>query len=137
MMSQGRVLIVDDNLENLEVLTVYLKMMGFTSASARREQAAYNLVTSFDPDLIVLDVRLGETNGLDICKKLKSSANTESISIMLMTGFSDDQMIEDAIASGADDVLFKPFAMPLLVMRVKNLVKLAQLTKKENKLADS
>jgi len=74
------------------------------------------------PDIILLDTRLGEANGLDICRELRSTPETASTPIILLCGAFEQLGEEEERGAGADDVVIKPFEAQLLIDRVTALL---------------
>ncbi len=115
-----RVLIVDDDPKVCETVNRYLAHAGYTTASALDGARALDLVRTFGPDLIVLDVMLPAVNGLDICRSLRQ---TSSVPIIMLTARSAERDKLTGLAVGADDYLTKPFSPRELVARVEAVLR--------------
>jgi len=113
-----KVVVVDDNLENLNVLKNTLKDIYdvFPAASAKK---MFDLLGHIMPDLILLDVEMPEMNGYEAMKKLKSSGEYHEIPVIFLTSMSDAQSEMEGLSLGAADYIHKPFAAPLLLRRIK------------------
>ena len=123
----GRVLAVDDQPENLELVSEILADEGMEVVLAADGQTALDLVGADPPDCIVLDVMMPRMNGLDVCRRLKSSRRTRSIPVVMLTALSS---VEDRIAAfeaGADDFLNKPVHVYELAARIRSLVRIKRL----------
>ncbi len=133
-LKQGRILVVDDVPVNIQLLTTYLKSVGYEVIPARDGEEALLMVTDARPDLILLDVMMPKLNGFDVCEKIKSDEATRYIPVIMVTALND---IEDKVRGmevGADDFISKPFNKLELLTRVKSLLRIKflhdQLTEK-------
>ena len=121
----GKVLIVDDDRDTLELLRQALNGMGFhvrTTTSGRR---AMQLVREEKPDLILLDLKLpGEMDGYQVLTQLKRNVDTAGIPVIVITGSLTDQEIKQkkVLALGADHFLTKPFEMDELVAEIRQFM---------------
>lgn len=103
-----RVLIVDDDNDHAESLADMIELRGHSTAIANSGEAAIEQFRSGDFAFVLLDVRLPGINGVDTFLELKRMR--PDVQVMMMTGFSVEQLISQAIAGGALGVLHKPFA---------------------------
>ena len=78
-------------------------------------------VVAFKPDLIVLSIAGPETDGFEVCEKIKGDPETEYIRIVGIVGFTEDRKIGEMLRCGADDFLIKPFQMEELQQSVRYL----------------
>ena len=97
------VMIVDDDQMNRELLETVVKRAGYSVNHANSGAQALRLVAAQPPDLILLDVRLGEMSGYDVCAQLKSDPATRSIPIIILTASDNVQDRQEALRAGADD----------------------------------
>lgn len=112
------ILIVDDQVTNLEVLSELLASHGFKVLSARDSETAIEIALRARPDLILLDVVLPGIDGFDACQQLKANEHTENIPVIFMTVL---ERIEDKIRGfqvGAVDYITKPFQVEEVLARV-------------------
>lgn len=115
-----KILLIDDDPDIITVLQVLLKKKGYEVATASREQEAYQQVAVFKPHLIVLDVLLSGVDGRAICKKLKNSAASKHIPIIMFSAHPSAQKnMEDF---GADDFIPKPFESSRILERIEALL---------------
>lgn len=122
----AKVLIVDDNEQNIEITKDLLSTWGYEVYIAKQGGKALDLANTYNPDVILLDVMLPGMNGFEICKKLKSNISTESIPIIMLTVLNE---VDDRIRgfnAGADVFLSKP----IIYQELKNRVAWAVNTKK-------
>src|SRR5579872_6801416 len=98
-----RILLVDDNPDNLMLLEALLSNRGYDVSTAASAEEARDLVTEHAPDLILLDVILPGRNGYDLCRELKEDPITRLIPVVLITGLADPADRVRGIQAGADD----------------------------------
>ncbi len=124
MSEKPRVLIVDDNEANVELLEAYLGGMDLEIAIAVDGQETLDQVTSFETDLILLDIMMPKLSGFEVCQRLKGDKATSRIMILMITALNELGDIERAVEAGTDDFLSKPVNKIELVKRVENMLKL-------------
>ena len=125
---KSKVLVVDDNLQNLELIMAYLEDIDCEIISATGGQEALDIVQKDSPDLVLLDVMMPKISGFEVCKRIKNNPKTAEIPIIMVTALSEMGDIERAINSGTDDFLSKPVNKWELLTRVKTMLKLKHLT---------
>ncbi len=118
-MTKESILVVDDEENIIELVTYNLTRYGYRMMSATTGEEALVLARSRQPDLIVLDLMLPGIDGLEVCKQLKSSADTRAIPIVVLTAKGEDPDIITGLELGADDYVVKPFSPKVLVARVR------------------
>jgi two-component system cell cycle response regulator len=118
----ARILLVDDNEQNVELLEAYLEELGGTLRTARDGVEALEAVAAERPDLIVLDVMMPRMSGFQVCKKLKGDAATRSIRVLMVTALNEVSDVERATECGADDFLTKPVNKVELLGRIRALL---------------
>ena len=124
----SKVLVVDDNSQNLELLVEYLHTVeGVTTSTAFDGVDALEKVALDKPDLILLDVMMPRMSGFEVCRKLKSDPDTREIPIIMVTALNELGDIERGVESGTDDFLSKPVNRLELVTRVKSMLRLRHL----------
>ncbi len=106
---QHRILVVDDDIGQTEVLAYSLRKQGYQVTVAHSAAACFQAVRSDDPDLIVLDIELPSMCGLEICRQLKDSRQTCEIPIVLLSGTQRADVIREARAAGCQFYLAKPY----------------------------
>ncbi|MFM8634804.1 MAG: response regulator [Planctomycetia bacterium] len=125
---RSRVLIADDNEPNRELLEAYLAGIDCEIATAIDGADTLEKVTSFRPDVILLDVMMPKLSGFEVCQRLKSDPATSPIMVLMVTALGELGDIERAVESGTDDFLSKPVNRVELVKRVENMMKLRNVT---------
>lgn len=114
------ILVVDDDAMNREVMEAFLEIEGYEVILASNGAQGLNKFRENPPDLIILDVRLPDMLGYDVCKQIK--ATHPHIPIMIVTGFEADDERENGIAAGADAFLSRPFGGDILIEYVNKLL---------------
>lgn len=133
----GVLLIVDDHIANLQVLSKLLKEEGFEVRVARNGSRAIETVAYEQPDLILLDVMMPGLDGYQVCQLLKSDPSTQEIPIIFMTALSEAVDKIKGLNMGAVDYIIKPFNPQEVLARIKihiNIYLLTQKLAKQNQL---
>jgi CheY-like chemotaxis protein len=133
-LSESKVLIADDNVQNVELLEAYLAELGCATVIASDGQETLDKVAAEQPDLVLLDIMMPKMSGFEVCKKLKSDAETRNIPILVVTALHETGDIERAVEAGADDFLSKPVNKLELITRVKSLLRVRHLTNEVDRL---
>ena len=126
-MTGSKILIVDDNPQNVELLEAYLDEFPCETLSALDGMAAIKMVESEQPDLILLDIMMPKMSGFEVCQKLKADPKTRDIPIIMVTALNEVGDVERGVEAGANDFLSKPFQKPEFITRVKSQLKLRLL----------
>ena len=133
-MAQPRILIADDNKANAELLEAYLTEIECELAFAYDGDETLAKVAEFRPDIILLDVMMPKRSGFEVCQQLKSSEQTRSIMILMVTALNELGDIERAVGAGTDDFLSKPVNKPELLKRVENMARLKDVQDENERL---
>ena len=128
MHNPPRILIVDDNETNRDILCTRLAVHGFDLSQASDGEEALAAVRERLPDLILLDVMMPKVDGIEVCRRLKTDADLPFIAIVLVTAKADTKDIVAGLEAGADDYLTKPVDQAALVARVKSMLRIKDLT---------
>jgi CheY-like chemotaxis protein len=107
-------LIVDDEAINLKLVSRLLEMEGYEVITARSGEAALRLIEQSPPDLALLDVRMPDMEGFELCRRLRQNPHMAGIPIVMLTALVDEKDRQKGIEAGADDCLPKPFDVDLL-----------------------
>jgi diguanylate cyclase (GGDEF)-like protein len=126
MDSRGRVLIVDDERFNINVLIDLLEPDFETMVAMNGEQALKRAKSSTPPDLILLDIMMPAIDGYEVCRILKANEATNDIPIIFITAMDKVGDEEKGLALGAIDYITKPISPSLVKLRVGNHIKLKQ-----------
>jgi|MDTD01.2.fsa_nt_gb two-component system cell cycle response regulator len=126
----ARILVVDDNAQNLELLQAYLEDLGCQIDLARDGAEAIEIAKQRVPDVMVLDVMMPRMSGFQVCEKLKKDPATSSVPIVMVTALNEISDVERAIEAGADDFLTKPVQRLELLARVKSQINVQQIRRR-------
>ena len=132
----SRSLIVDDNQQNCELLDAYLADEGYQIEMVYDGQQTLDAVARQQPDLILLDIMMPRLSGYEVCHRLKSSEETRTIPILMITALAEMSDIEKGIDAGADDFLTKPINKLELITRVRSLLRVRHLTNDYERLLE-
>jgi two-component system phosphate regulon response regulator PhoB len=116
---QPRVLVVEDEPAQREVLAYNLEAEGFRVSKAENGEEALLLVEEDAPDIIVLDWMLPSVSGIEVCRRLKSRAETRSVPIIMLSARSEEVDKVRGLETGADDYVVKPYSVVELMARVR------------------
>lgn len=133
--SQFKILIVDDNSKNIQVLGSILREEGYLVGFAFEGRQALTLLKgSNDYDLVLLDVNMPVMTGIDACKALRKNKNIKQIPVIFLTALSDPEDIVKGFDAGGQDYVTKPFNSKELLSRVKTHL---ELKRSKDKLAEN
>ncbi len=124
---QSTVLIVDDNAQNVELLSAFLESLSVKIVTAADGVEALEKVAQHNPDLILLDIMMPRMSGFQVCKTLKGDARTRDIQVLMVTALNELGDIEAANECGTDDFISKPVNKFELMTRVKSLLRVRHL----------
>ena len=119
-MSVPKILIVEDDLDMQEMMISFMQKNGFMVIAANNSDELTKKLKSQRVDLILLDVMLGDENGISICREIRE---TNNIPIIIISALSDDQNHLSGFEVGADDYIVKPFNPQILLAKVKAILK--------------
>jgi DNA-binding response OmpR family regulator len=121
-----KVLVVDDEFEIRDLLSRFLTEEGYEVIVASNGEEALELAETENPEVILLDIKMPGIDGIEICKKLKAKETTRFIPVIMATALWDTY--SEAIESGAEDFVTKPFNLKELSHRVKSILRVRYLT---------
>ncbi|MBO6946690.1 MAG: PleD family two-component system response regulator [Rhodospirillales bacterium] len=119
----SKILIVDDEPLNIEVMSGALEELGDIMFAINGEEAL-QLALSEKPDIIILDIMMPGIDGYETCRRLKSNPETENIPVIFATAMSDRADEAKGFDLGAVDYVTKPVVQPIIVARVRNHLQL-------------
>lgn len=122
-MAVQKILVVDDDVELRKMMAHFLSNNGFMVYTASTGTEIENFINQGRIDLILLDVMLGEENGVELCRKLRAQ---QDVPIIFVSALAADQQRVAGYAVGADDYIGKPFNLDLLLARVKAVLRRVQ-----------
>ena len=129
-----KILIVDDEEKILEIIDAYLVANHYSVYKAISGAMALEKFEKNNPDLVVLDLMLPDTDGLTVCRKIREISN---VPIIMLTAKSDEDDILTGLKLGADDYMIKPFSPKELVARIQTVLRRTETLSNPNKLSSS
>lgn len=121
------ILAVDDNVRNAKLLDGMLTPHGYNVILAYSGPEALDLVAQHSPDLIILDVLMPGMDGFEVAQAVRARPESRAIPILMLTALHEIEHKAQALKSGADDFLSKPFSLADLLARVHALLRLKRL----------
>lgn len=115
-----KILVVDDSFLILEALGTFLIQEGFIVRCAEKAVLIDSLIDDFEPDLIILDIKLGDVDGRVVCNELKQRSDTEHLPIIMLTGLTFEEIAE--LDCYADAILGKPYESANLLLTINQLL---------------
>ena len=113
----SKIVIVDDSRDLLEVLKYFLEEKGYEVETTTREQDLVALVSSFSPDLIILDIYLQAEDGREICKVLRKNKETKYLCILMFSASA--KALANYKEYGADGYIEKPFGLNEIIEKIE------------------
>ncbi len=126
-----RVLVVDDQPNNLALAGVHIRSLGYEVLTASDGPQCLRIVEECPPDVILLDVMMPGLDGFEVCRRLKRHKEHRHIPVVLLTALQDTDDRVTGIEAGADDFVTKPFNRVELLARLKSLVRVKRLEETE------
>ena len=120
---QGKVVIIEGEQGLSEAIEYNLTVVGFGVTFSRDGEEGVELVKRESPNIVLLDLVLPGLDGIEICRRLKSDAETSAIPVILVTAKGKEDSIAVGLGVGADDYIIKPFSPKELVACVKNVLR--------------
>ena len=117
------VLIVDDERDLAELIDFNLRGAGFTTHIAFTGESALAAARERPPELVLLDLMLPDTSGIDVCRQLRASAQSRGVLIVMLTAKGEESDRIRGFEAGADDYVVKPFSVRELVLRLKAILR--------------
>ncbi len=122
-----KILVADDNLQNVELLEAYLGDIPCILKSATDGEETLRAIEEFKPDVVLLDVMMPRLSGFEVCRKLRTNPETRDLSVLMVTALNEPADFERGVQAGADDFLTKPVNKLELLCRVKSMLRVRHL----------
>ena len=122
-----KILVVDDDWLNRELLETYLTQAGYQVMSANDGAKALQMAVVSPPDLVLCDVQMPRMSGYQVCQAFKTNPATQFLPVVMVTALDSDDEKLRAVEAGADDFVTKPFNSILLLTRVRSLLRIKLL----------
>ena len=117
----GKILVVDDEADILEIISYNLKSAGYDTVTAKDGIEAIQKARIFRPDLIMLDIMMPNKNGIDTCREIRRLPEFKETMVLFLTALNDEKSEIEGLNMGADDYIAKPIKPKLLVSRINAL----------------
>lgn len=124
MKDKERILIIDDNPKNIQVVASILNQNGYESEFALNGAAGLNWLETESFDLVLLDVMMPDEDGFEVCKIIRSNARFKEMPIIFVTAKADRESLVMGFDVGGDDYIIKPFDSRELLARARNQIEL-------------
>ncbi len=125
-MSKPSVLVVEDDRSHADVLKYNLEQAGYEVTVAHDGMDGLRRAQLKVPDVVILDLMLPEIDGIEVCRRLRASAATQNVLILMLTAKAEETDEVVGFAVGADDYVTKPFKVKVLLERIKALMRRRQ-----------
>jgi adenylate cyclase len=122
-----RILVVDDNPANVDILETRLRSRGYETHAAGDGEEALAVARATLPDLILLDIMMPKLDGIEVCRRLKADAAFPFTPIIMVSAKADSKDIVAGLDAGGDDYLTKPIDQAALVARVESMLRIKAL----------
>src|SRR5262245_9338460 len=122
-----RILVVDDNETNRDIIATRLRAHGYETLQAADGEQALAAVSEHRPDLVLLDWMMPNLDGIEACRRLKSDSSSEFLPVILVTARADSKDVVAGLDAGADEYLTKPIDQAALVARVRSVLRVKAL----------
>jgi CheY-like chemotaxis protein len=114
-----RVLVVDDDAEIVTFLATLLELEGIDSTVATSAATALEKLDHVLPNLVLLDIAMPDRDGLDLCRALKKDPRTRDVPVFVVSARPGKDVVERALAAGAEEFIRKPFENQELIARIR------------------
>ncbi|MBF0412819.1 MAG: PAS domain S-box protein [Desulfamplus sp.] len=128
--SQGEILVVEDNISDLKLMSEILKNANYKVRPANDGELALRSISSKLPDLILLDINLPDMSGINVCRQLKLNPATQDIPIIFISAMNETDLKVKALEEGGIDYITKPFQSSEVLARIRTHLKMRQLQQK-------
>jgi DNA-binding response OmpR family regulator len=122
-----KIVIADDNAQNVELLEAYLSDFDCEIRTAHDGEETLRIVEEFQPDLLLLDIMMPRLSGFEVCRKIRSNPATKDLLILMVTALNEASDFERGVQAGTDDFLTKPVNKIELLCRVRSLLRVRHL----------
>jgi DNA-binding response OmpR family regulator len=129
-----RILVVDDEPPIRDILKFQLENAGFVVKCAEDGLEGLQMAEEDPPDLVLLDLMIPQMDGYEVCRRLKAAYGTRHVPVIILTARGELDEKLKGLENGANDYVTKPFSMPELLMRVKNVLSWSQSQREANPL---
>ena len=121
-LARPNILVVEDDIKIAKLLRLYLESAGYKVHSELQGGPALRYATRHRPDLVILDLRLPDLNGYEVCRRLRERYPSWALPILMLTGMDTTVDRANGMSSGADAYVTKPFEPPQLLPMITTLL---------------
>jgi len=126
-MTRELILVADDSDANRMVAAGHLEAAGYDTVAVASGEEALELLATQRPAMVVLDVLMPGLGGLETCRRIRATPELADLPVLFLTALGDRDVTGPALDAGADDLLAKPFHRGELILRVRALIRHAQV----------
>ncbi len=130
MNKKWKILVVDDQVDNLKILELRIRALGYSVLLAQSGIEALEIANRETPDVVLLDIRMPDIDGFEVCRRLKQDEHLKDIPIIFLTALSDEKALVQGLELGAQDYIVKPFELQELKARINVALRLRDLQTK-------
>jgi DNA-binding response OmpR family regulator len=131
------VMVVDDDPSILQKLVTLLEPLGLQVTTLDDPQKFWDVLEASRPDLLILDIKMPSFSGLELCQVVRNDAYWRELPILFLSALTDEAMVEQGFAVGADDYVRKPVVDTELMARILNWLKRFQSQNREFSVPES
>jgi CheY-like chemotaxis protein len=125
------ILIIDDDPATTRLLEVLLTREGYNIQTENLSANAVDITKDFDPNLIILDLMMPGTDGLQVCKLIKNDPNIAPIPVIMFSAVNETHLREQAFDAGVSEYISKPIHPDELKQKIKNWLDVSSTTEQE------
>jgi DNA-binding response OmpR family regulator len=133
----ARVMVVDDDPSILQKLVTLLEPLGLQVTTLDDPQKFWDVLEASRPDLLILDIKMPSFSGLELCQVVRNDVHWRELPILFLSALTDEAMVEQGFAVGADDYVRKPVVDTELMARILNWLKRFQSQNREFSVPES
>lgn len=130
----GRILVVDDNLNNVDMLSRRLQRTGYDVSGVTGGKEAIESIAANHFDLVILDIMMPGVNGIEVLEHIRKTSSVSELPVIMATAKDQSEDIVDAMMSGANDYVTKPIDFPVLVARIRTQLALKHANDENQRL---
>lgn len=130
--TKPKIFIVEDDTDLADMLAAYFRVQGYEVSNATRGEDAVRLIIEESPDIVVLDIRLPDIDGYEVCRRLRRSRRTRSVPVIFLTEKREREDKLSGLELGAVDYITKPFDIQELRLRIRNALRRSRLNNMVN-----
>ena len=117
-----KILIIDDDREQVDVLAYRLERLGFTAATAHEGRSGLRKAQTSSPDLVLLDLNLPDVDGFEVCREIVDSPSTCGLPVIVVSGEDGENIVRDCRAAGSEFFIRKPYDPNVLLTVIEQAI---------------